>query len=283
MCILKKLGWEALTIQCRLWAFLPCGFPTRSPSFCAWIHPCSFVYYVTLFSRYSSSQRCKYWNNSVGISVIILNFCEHIEKPRVMTWWYALKSTFHWREEGQPAHCQQALEKLHPEQGRVTGSCCSPAWGTGEGGGVLGPKTKTDIKGSWSPCSSVLLQQQNHSVLSSVPPAIPGWRHPRLDTGDWITPAVPLLPSQTWHAGGWRFTSAESSCPRWVVPAPFTTGSLLPVPGGTRACAAALFEDGRKLMDQKFSPEAAVSLLEQITLYSFQRWVGSPWAGGKHK
>lgn len=43
------------------------------------------------------------------------------------------------------------------------------------------------------------------------------------------------------------------------------------------------FEGGTKLTDQKFSPEAAVSLLKQITSYSSQRLVGSPCAGGKHK
>lgn len=89
---------------------------------------------------------------------------------------------------------------------------------------------------------------------------------------------IPLLPSQTGHTGEWRSTSADSSCLQQVVLAPSTTGSLLPVPGGACACAAAFFEDGRKLTDQKFSLEATVSSLKQITSYSFQRSVG-----GKHK
>lgn len=67
------------------------------------------------------------------------------------------------------------------------------------------------------------------------------------------------------------------------MPALVAVGWLLLALDAARVYAAALFEDGRKLADQKFSPEAAVSLLKQITSYSFQRSVGSPWAGGKHK
>lgn len=88
-------------------------------------------------------------------------------------------------------------------------------------------------------------------MLFLVHAPVPGRRHPHLDPGgakqEDGAPVPPLLAPLARSKWCWSRSAQDGCC-------------LQP---------AVLSEGGRKLTDQKFSPEAAVSLLKQMTSYSF--------------